>query len=55
MPKLRTDRVRLVILVHRKDGMSLEDFQSYWRDEHSQVFSSIPIVKKNLLNYEQVR
>jgi hypothetical protein len=55
MPKLRTDRVRLVILVHRKDGMSLEDFQAYWRDEHSQVFSSIPVVKKNLLNYEQVR
>jgi len=55
MPSVRTDRVRLVILVHRKEGMSLEDFQAYWRDEHSQVFTSIPIVKKNLLNYEQVR
>ena len=35
--------------------MSLEEFQAYWRDEHSKCFQSIPIVKKNLLNYEQVR
>ena len=55
MPKNRTDRVRLVVLIHRKPGTSVEDFQVYWRNEYSKVFSSIPIVMKNLLNYEQVR
>lgn len=51
----RQDRVRLTLLVYRKQGMSLDEFQKYWKDEHSQVFSSIAIVKKNLLTYVQVR
>ena len=54
MPKIRTGRMRLVLFIYRKPGMSLEDFQTYWRDEHFKVFRSVPIVKKNLLNYEQV-
>lgn len=51
----RQGRVRLTLLVYRKQGMSLEEFQQYWKNEHSHVFSSIAIVKKNLLSYEQVR
>ena len=35
--------------------MSRDEFQRYWREEHSDIFSSIAIVKKNLVNYEQVR
>ena len=54
MPEYRTDRVRLAILVYRKPGMSLQDFQDYWRKEHAKVFSGIEVVKKNLLKYEQV-
>ncbi|MCJ1458969.1 hypothetical protein MMC28_009346 [Mycoblastus sanguinarius] len=53
MPDVRQDRVRLVILLHRKESMNVDDFQEYWRNEHSQVFSSIAVVKKNLLSYEQ--
>lgn len=53
-PTARKDRVRLTILLYRKPGMSRSDFQHYWREEHSAIFSSVAIVKKNLLNYEQV-
>ena len=51
----RQDRVRLTLLVYRKQGMSLDEFQKYWKDEHSKVFSSIAVVKRNLLTYVQVR
>lgn len=50
----RRDRVRLTVLIYRKEGMSTEDFQKYWRDEHSQCFAHLKIVKTNLLKYEQV-
>lgn len=51
----RQDRVRLTLLVYRKQGTSLDDFQKYWKNQHSKVFSGIAIVKKNLLSYVQVR
>lgn len=35
--------------------MSRDEFQRYWREEHSDIFSNIAIVKKNLVKYEQVR
>lgn len=54
MPEIRTDRVRLAILIRRKPGMSAEDFHTYWRTKHAGIFTSIDIVKKNLLYYEQV-
>ena len=54
-PVTRKDRVRFTIIVYRKPGMSRDEFQRYWREEHSDIFSNIAIVKKNLLNYEQVR
>ncbi|KAK4693959.1 hypothetical protein P7C71_g3529, partial [Lecanoromycetidae sp. Uapishka_2] len=50
----RPDRVRLIVLVYRKQGMSFEDFQNAWRDDFAPVFAALPIVKKNLLTYEQV-
>ena len=54
-PTLRQDRVRLVALLHAKEGLSFEAFDSYWTHEHAQVFASIDIVKRNLTKYEQVR
>ncbi|RPD63933.1 hypothetical protein L226DRAFT_567889 [Lentinus tigrinus ALCF2SS1-7] len=50
---LRSDRVRLVILVAPKPGLSPDECRSYWLNTHSKVFSSIAIVKRNLLKYEQ--
>ncbi|TFK94630.1 hypothetical protein K466DRAFT_446764, partial [Polyporus arcularius HHB13444] len=48
------NRVRLAILISPKPGLSADDCRSYWLNTHSEVFSSIAIVKRNLLNYEQM-
>ena len=50
----KQDRVRLTLLVHRKPGLSLSEFQKYRREQHAGVFTGIATVKKNLLNYQQV-
>ncbi|KAI0661438.1 hypothetical protein C8Q70DRAFT_911484 [Cubamyces menziesii] len=52
-PALRTDRVRLAVLMAPKPGLSFEEFDRYWLDVHAEVFSSIAIAKRNLLKYEQ--
>ena len=52
---IRPDKVRLVFMLYRKEGMSAEEFHRYWREEHSKIFAGIRIVKKNLIKYEQVR
>ncbi|TFK85354.1 hypothetical protein K466DRAFT_646909 [Polyporus arcularius HHB13444] len=52
-PSLRTDRARLVVLMAPKPGLSFEEFDRYWLDVHANIFSSIAIVKRNLLKYEQ--
>ncbi|KAF8206286.1 hypothetical protein K438DRAFT_1816945 [Mycena galopus ATCC 62051] len=49
----RTDRVRLVILVKRKPGLSKEEFQKYWSETHGPLFASLDIAKKKLFKYEQ--
>ena len=51
---LRTDRARLVLLVKRKATLSKEAFHHYWSGTHGALFSSLDIVKTNLLKYEQV-
>ncbi|KAJ3556421.1 hypothetical protein NM688_g2033 [Phlebia brevispora] len=50
---MRKDRVRVVAIMFPKDGISFEEFDRYWLTEHSKLFSSLDIVKKNLLKYEQ--
>ncbi|KAF8899394.1 hypothetical protein BD779DRAFT_1429099, partial [Infundibulicybe gibba] len=49
----RKDRVRLVLLIKRKEGITNEEFSEYWANSHARLFSSVPIVKQNLLKYEQ--
>ena len=51
---IRHDKVRLLAFLYRKPGTSAEDFSTYWRETHSHVFASLPIVKRNILKYEQV-
>lgn len=43
-----------MLILQPVNSMSHEEFYAYWRDEHTQIFPTIPIVKKNLLDYEQV-
>ena len=52
-PTLHTDRVRLVVLMAPKPGLSFEEFDQYWLHVHAKVFSYIAIAKRNLLKYEQ--
>lgn len=52
---VRHDRVRLTVLLARKKGMSVDDFRRHWRETHAGLFTDLPIVKKNVLKYEQVR
>ncbi|KAH9942249.1 uncharacterized protein BXZ73DRAFT_97667 [Epithele typhae] len=52
-PTLRTDRVRLAVLMAPKPGLSFEEFDDYWLNVHGNIFSSIAIAKRNLLKYEQ--
>ncbi|KII84840.1 hypothetical protein PLICRDRAFT_45646 [Plicaturopsis crispa FD-325 SS-3] len=49
---VRTDRVRVVGLVKRKEGISKEEFNRYWV-EHGKLFAGLAVVKRNLLKYEQ--
>jgi hypothetical protein len=51
----RTDRVRVVVLLKKKPTLSKEEFHKYWSGTHSALFSSLDIVKSNLVKYEQVR
>ncbi|KAL8709917.1 MAG: hypothetical protein Q9220_005367 [cf. Caloplaca sp. 1 TL-2023] len=48
------DRVCLMILFHRKNGMSFDDFDKYWRETHAKVACELHIFQKNILKYEQV-
>ena len=55
VPPVRTDRVRLVGLMAKREGMSDAEFFKYWHEVHGPLFASLEIVKKNLTLYEQVR
>ncbi|KAJ6531922.1 hypothetical protein B0H19DRAFT_1273101 [Mycena capillaripes] len=48
-----TDRVRVAVLMKRKASLSKEEFHKYWAEKHGPLFSSVDIVKTNLLKYEQ--
>ncbi|KAJ7364153.1 hypothetical protein DFH08DRAFT_838454 [Mycena albidolilacea] len=49
----RTDRVRIVVLLKRKPTLSKEEFHKHWTETHGPLFSSLDVVKRNLLKYEQ--
>lgn len=51
---LRKDRVRVLAFIKKVDSVSKEEFSRYWVEEHSKIFMSMAIAKKNLLKYEQV-
>ncbi|KAJ7030367.1 hypothetical protein C8F04DRAFT_1005782 [Mycena alexandri] len=49
----RTDRVRLVVLIKKKPSLSKKEFHQHWAKTHGALFSSLEVVKKNILRYEQ--
>ena len=46
---------RVLAFLHPKEGVSFEEFDKYWREVHGDIFKSLPVVKRNLTKYEQVR
>ncbi|KAI0829730.1 hypothetical protein BC628DRAFT_1062466 [Trametes gibbosa] len=52
-PVQRTDRYRVVGLLSKKPELSDEEFFTHWREVHGPLFTSLDIVKKNILKYEQ--
>ncbi|KAI0738715.1 hypothetical protein C8Q80DRAFT_1124814 [Daedaleopsis nitida] len=52
-PPVRTDRVRVIALMAKKDDISDADFYKYWHEVHGPLFANLEITKKNLLKYEQ--
>lgn len=49
-----SERVRMLLLLKRKVGMSHEEFVQYWVEEHAPLFASLQIVQRNVLKYELV-
>ncbi|KAI6101505.1 hypothetical protein EDD16DRAFT_1874742 [Pisolithus croceorrhizus] len=49
----RSDRVRIIGSVKRKEGVSKEEFENFWINEHPKLFNSLEVVKRNILKYEQ--
>ncbi|WP_188548153.1 EthD family reductase [Rhodococcoides trifolii] len=37
-----TEQVRTIALIGRKPGMSFEQFDRYWRDEHAPLAAKVP-------------
>jgi uncharacterized protein (TIGR02118 family) len=42
---------KAVILVHRRPGLSREDFSRYWRDDHAPVGSTLPGLRRYVQNH----
>ncbi|KAI0633462.1 hypothetical protein C8Q77DRAFT_1217856 [Trametes polyzona] len=53
VPEVRKDRYRVVGLMAKKPGLTDEQFFAHWREVNGPLFTSLEIVKKNILKYEQ--
>jgi uncharacterized protein (TIGR02118 family) len=45
--------VKLVVLLHRREGMSVEDFRRYARDKHALLLLKLPGLTRLVVNYAQ--
>ena len=43
--------IKVVFLVHRKPGLTEEEFSTYWRETHSRVCSLLPGLSKYVQNH----
>src|SRR5688572_7353651 len=43
--------IKAVSTFRRRDGMSVEAFQTYWRDEHPKVVLQLPGLRKYVQNH----
>ncbi|OTA62372.1 hypothetical protein K449DRAFT_434034 [Hypoxylon sp. EC38] len=45
--------VRITFFMKKKNNLSHEEFHKYWSEEHSKIFLSVPIVRRNIIRYSQ--
>ena len=45
--------VKLVLLLHRREGMSVEEFRRYAREQHSPLLLKLPGLTRMVINYAQ--
>lgn len=45
--------IKLTILLKKKAVVSHGDFLWFFRNEHAQLFSSLPVVRKEVVQYDQ--
>ncbi|KAJ8085304.1 hypothetical protein PM082_004099 [Marasmius tenuissimus] len=54
MNTLRTDRVRTVIFLKKREDITIDEFSQYWLDNHSKVLLDFARGKKGIIKYEQL-
>ncbi|KAK1220225.1 hypothetical protein PQX77_017024, partial [Marasmius sp. AFHP31] len=54
MNTLRTDRVRTVVFLKKREDITIEEFSRYWLDNHSKVLLDFARGKKGIIKYEQL-
>jgi uncharacterized protein (TIGR02118 family) len=45
--------VKIIICAVRKAGMSFQEFDTYWRDQHATVIKSVPEFNRHVRRYVQ--
>ncbi len=43
--------IKAITCIKRKSGMSVEDFQAYWRGEHSEVVKRLPNIRRYIQSH----
>ncbi|BBM97788.1 hypothetical protein MPTK1_1g08330 [Marchantia polymorpha subsp. ruderalis] len=46
--------LKLTGFVKRKEGMSFEEFDHHWTNNHGPLLASLPIFKEKLIKYSQI-
>jgi uncharacterized protein (TIGR02118 family) len=45
--------IKLIVAIHRRAGMSPEDFQDHWRNQHATLVRDCPATRKYVRKYVQ--
>lgn len=53
-PKFQEGRAQLIVQMTKKEGLSREDFEKYWLEEHSKILTGFEPAKEGLSKHEQL-
>ncbi len=45
--------LKVIVLLHRREGMSVEEFHRYWRESHAPLLLQLPGLQRLVFNYGQ--